>query len=192
MNTQINVKDFRINNRNYQPKKFKNISNIVSNDVYQLIPIYIYQYDIKIPDTFSLHPCGMYARKRLPHWDANGNGSMRLDATNLKEVIEEWINGPYMDKRYVTQHDLDAILMPNCFYDEGEAAKIAQELGISYNWDIKHNLTNYLKDTLPSTKVNFNGVKGITLYDSTNLEQIIYDFLKENYLVDKNENNLER
>lgn len=63
-----------------------------------------------IPSTFSLHPCGLYARKRLKHWNQNNTGAMHLDATLLKEIIEEWINGPYVDKEYICNYDIDELI----------------------------------------------------------------------------------
>lgn len=194
MDTDVNVKYYRENKNfpNIYRGNIKDIANIVSNDVYLLIHDYVDE-EIPVPENFSLHICGMYARKRLPHWNHNGKGCMHLDATNLKEIIEEWINGPYMDKLYICSHDIDSITQRgNRDYVEGEAYKIAKEYGIEYDYSISSQLRKYLKETLPKTKVNFNGVKGITLYDATNLKEIITDFLKENYLSEKTDEDLER
>lgn len=162
-------------------KKPKDITNMVSNDVYGLIIDYIEEYNIPTPKTFALHPCGLYARKRLKHWSNNSNMSMHLDASNLKEIIYEWINGPYVDKDYVCKHDIECILQgPHRDYVEGEASIIARKNGFRYDYDVKRELRTYLLETLTLTKVDFNGVKGILLYDATNLENIILDWFKKN------------
>jgi hypothetical protein len=161
--------------------KPRDITNMVSNDVYGLILDYIDMYNIPIPKTFALHPCGLYARKRLKHWSNNSNMSMHLDASNLKEVIYEWINGPYVDKDYVCKYDIECILeCPHPDYEEGEASIIARKNGFRYDYDEKRKLRTYLLETLTLTKVNFNGVKGILLYDATNLESIILDWFEKN------------
>ena len=179
-----NLETLKENGKEKLPiKRDEKLKNLLSNDVYDLIEEYIVRYDIPIPKTFSLRPCGLYARKRLNHWNQNNTGSMHLDATNLKEVILEWLNGPYLDKDYVTNYDIETNL-----YEEVEKYIKKYKFDISIQ-DILYEpigeLRTYLYENLEKTKVDFNGIKGITLYNATNYEDIIVSWLKINVLYKK-------
>lgn len=174
-----NLETLLKNGKNKLPhRNEEKLSNMLSNDVYDLIEEYIVKYNIPIPNTFSLRPCGLYARKRLKHWNQNNTGSMHLDATNLEEVIYEWINGPYIDKDYVCNYDIDNNI-------ENDIVKYAKKHNIKVDinellYEPIGQLRKYMYENLEQIKVDYNGVKGFYIYDATNYEDIIVCWLKLN------------
>jgi hypothetical protein len=132
-----------------------------NDDSKMLIMDCINKNNIPIPETFSLHICSMYVKKRVNHLNNSEKGYVSIDTKNLKEVIYEWINSPYVDKKYISNYDIEEISLCTP--------------------TLQSELKKYLKETLPKRGIPYyNGVKGIVFYDATNIDEIIHDWFTKN------------